>query len=62
VVRGEHSPYLPASLAERMAAARPGVRLAVIADAGHNVPTDQPTAFGSVVANWLDTTFNSSDT
>jgi esterase len=53
VVRGEHSPYLDEPLSERMAAARQNVELAVVTDAGHNVPTDNPDAFGAVVAQWV---------
>jgi len=53
VVRGEHSLYLDEPLAERMAAARQDVDLAVIADSGHNVPTDRPEAFGALVARWM---------
>jgi pimeloyl-ACP methyl ester carboxylesterase len=52
-VRGEHSLYLDEPLAERMAAARQDVDLAVIEDSGHNVPTDRPEAFGALVARWM---------
>jgi esterase len=52
-IRGEHSPYLTEDIAARMASSRPGVRLATIPSAGHNVHTDQPTAFHATVADWL---------
>jgi pimeloyl-ACP methyl ester carboxylesterase len=53
VIRGEHSRYLTEDIAARMASSRPGVRLATIPSTGHNVHTDQPTAFHATVADWL---------
>ncbi|NKY36474.1 alpha/beta hydrolase [Nocardia speluncae] len=53
VLRGEHSSMLPARLATRMAAQRPGTRLVDIAGAGHWVHDDAPRAMAAAISDFL---------
>ncbi|MFD4407338.1 alpha/beta fold hydrolase [Nocardia sp. NPDC058499] len=53
VVRGERSSMLPARLATRMAAQRPGARLVDIAGAGHWVHDDAPRAMAAAIRDFL---------
>ena len=42
------------ALAERLRAAIPHAELEIVADAGHAVPFERPTAFADLVHGWLD--------
>ncbi|WP_280432122.1 alpha/beta fold hydrolase [Nocardia brasiliensis] len=54
VLRGEHSPMLPADLAAAMVARRPGARLVEFGGAGHWVHDDAPAAMAETVASFLN--------
>jgi pimeloyl-ACP methyl ester carboxylesterase len=53
VLRGERSPALPQRLAEQMVAENKNASLAVVANAGHFIPIEQPAAFEAAVRKWL---------
>ncbi|WP_024802551.1 alpha/beta fold hydrolase [Nocardia sp. BMG51109] len=53
VLRGEHSTLLPAELAARMIARRPGSRLVEFAGAGHWIHDDDPAGVARAVAGFL---------
>jgi pimeloyl-ACP methyl ester carboxylesterase len=53
IVRGEISNILSQDIAERMAVEAPQAQLAVIPNAGHDVPRDNPDAFESRVLAFL---------
>jgi pimeloyl-ACP methyl ester carboxylesterase len=52
IVRGEESPIFTAELAEPFAAALPDATLACVADAGHNVQTDQPERLAALLGEF----------
>lgn len=53
LVRGAISGVLPQALAQRVAAETPRCRLAVVANAGHAVPLDNPEGLASVLDEFL---------
>ncbi|MCO1576175.1 alpha/beta hydrolase [Crossiella sp. SN42] len=53
LLRGEHSPMLPAALAKEMV--RPGVELVELAGCGHWIHDDDPAAFAEAVRGFLRT-------
>ena len=53
LIRGAESDVLAAGAARRFYEAVPGSSLVTIGSAGHTVNGDNPTAFNSVVRNWL---------
>jgi len=53
VLRGGRSPLLPAELARRMTARRPGARLVEFPDAGHWVHDDEPAAMARAIEAFL---------
>lgn len=53
LVRGAESDILTDEVAKRMVEVQPQARLAVVADAGHTVPGDQPAVFQSLVRDFL---------
>ena len=53
LVRGSESDILTDEIAKKMLEALPHARLAVVADAGHTVPGDQPAAFQSLLREFL---------
>jgi pimeloyl-ACP methyl ester carboxylesterase len=55
VVAGADDQVTPVAAAEEITAAIPGARLAVIADAGHQAPLEQPEAFQRAVGSFLET-------
>jgi pimeloyl-ACP methyl ester carboxylesterase len=54
VVRGELSPILPRSMAERLAGGLRGARLVEVPGAYHHLVLDQPEAFTKAVLEFLD--------
>jgi pimeloyl-ACP methyl ester carboxylesterase len=54
VVWGKDDRLIPPVYAERWAELLPRARVAMIADAGHMVPYEQPAAFVSAVTRFLD--------
>lgn len=54
VLRGEHSPLLPAGLAAGMVTRRPGSRLVEFPGAGHWIHDDDPAGTARVIAAFLD--------
>jgi pimeloyl-ACP methyl ester carboxylesterase len=53
LVRGEHSPILPAQLAGDMASRIPGARVAEIPRAHHHLVLDEPARFAEVLGEFL---------
>ena len=53
LVRGSESDILTDEIAKKMLEALPHARLAVVDDAGHTVPGDQPAAFQSLLREFL---------
>ena len=53
LVRGSESDILTEEIAKRMLDAQPHARLAVVADAGHTVPGDQPAVFQALLREFL---------
>ena len=53
VVHGAHDPFVPVSLARRLAAAIPGATLDVLADAAHFTPLDAPDRVAGAVGALL---------
>lgn len=53
LMRGEHSPYLPAELADRMTTSRPGTLHVGVPDAGHDVLADAATLVAETMNVWL---------
>ena len=53
LARGSESDILTDEIAKKMLEALPHARLAVVADAGHTVPGDQPAAFQSLLREFL---------
>ncbi|GAB2683631.1 alpha/beta fold hydrolase [Nocardia thraciensis] len=54
VLRGEHSPLLPAELADEMVARRPRTRLVEFPGAGHWIHDDDPAGVAQAVGDFLD--------
>jgi pimeloyl-ACP methyl ester carboxylesterase len=54
VVRGERSPILPRSMAERLVGEIPGARLVEVPDAYHHLLLDRPEAFAKALQEFLD--------
>ena len=53
IVRGSDSDILSAAAAKRLQKAIPGSVLAVVREAGHTVPGDNPQAFAAAVRSFL---------
>ncbi len=53
VMTGEHDVWSPPSQHEAIAAAIPNATLSIIADAGHMLTVEQPTAVNDAIATWL---------
>ena len=53
LIRGELSDVLGVETAERMVREIPDCRFAVVADAGHSIPLEQPTGFLEAVKTFL---------
>ena len=53
LVQGQESDILDDAIAKRMIDAQPRARLAVVPEAGHTVPGDQPAAFMRVLSEFL---------
>ncbi len=53
LVRGEHSPILPAPLAKEIAGRIPGARVAEIPRAHHHLVLDEPAAFARTLGEFL---------
>jgi pimeloyl-ACP methyl ester carboxylesterase len=53
LIRGEDSDILSPAIAERMIAAIPGSRLALVKDSGHGVPLDAPDGFLAAAREFL---------
>ncbi|MFC5059027.1 alpha/beta hydrolase [Saccharothrix xinjiangensis] len=53
LLRGEHSPLLPADLARRAATRRPNTHLVEVPGAGHWIHDDAPTELAEAVAEFL---------
>ena len=55
ILVGRDDVITPVADAERMAAAIPGAKLVVIADAGHMTPLEQPATVNAAIRTWLAT-------
>ena len=53
LVRGGNSDILSQEAAEETVAALPNATLAVVPNTGHNIPSDDPRAFRSLIREWL---------
>jgi pimeloyl-ACP methyl ester carboxylesterase len=53
IIAGEEDALIPAQESRAMAQAIPGARLEIIPQAGHLVNLEQPEAFQSLVASWI---------
>lgn len=54
VVAGAQDPFAPPAMMERMAARLPSGRFALVEDAGHFVPFEQPEAVNGLIGAFLD--------